>query len=84
MGVWKFEEKSRHGGHVLEPTSKSWLHQPKKVGIRNKEVWEKSFESFFSGFLNLAPTFERMKSSIPHGASRFQFLSNFFFAKIRI
>jgi hypothetical protein len=24
MGVWSFKEKSGQGGHVLEPTSKSW------------------------------------------------------------
>jgi hypothetical protein len=39
---------------VLEPTSMSQSHQPKKVGSRMKEVGEKPFESFFSGFLNLA------------------------------
>jgi hypothetical protein len=42
MDVWSFEEKYGQGGHVLEPTSKSWLHQPKKVGSRNKGNLEKS------------------------------------------
>jgi hypothetical protein len=45
----------------------------KKVGSKNKEVWEEPFESFLSSFLNLAPTLGRMKSSIPHGAWRFHF-----------
>jgi hypothetical protein len=71
MDVWSFEEMYGQGGHVLEPTSKSWLHQPKKVGSRNKESWEKPFESFFSNLLNLAPTLEEVKSSLPHGAWRF-------------
>jgi hypothetical protein len=71
MDVWSFEEKYGQGGHVLKPTSKSWLHQPKKVGSRNKESWEKPFESFLSNLLNLAPTLGRVKSSLPHGAWRF-------------
>jgi hypothetical protein len=71
MNVWSFEKKNGQGGHVLEPTSKSWLHQPKKVGSRNKESWEKPFESFLSNLLNLAPTLGRVKSSLPHGAWRF-------------
>jgi hypothetical protein len=71
MGVWSFEEKYGQGGHVLEPTSKSWLHQPKKVGSRNKESWGKPFESFLSNLLNLAPTLGRVKSSFPYGAWRF-------------
>jgi hypothetical protein len=83
MGVWKFEEKFGQGGHVLEPTSKSWLHQPKKVGIKNKEVWEKPFENFLSNLLNLAPTFGRVKSSIPHGAWRFHFFPKFFLLKLK-
>jgi hypothetical protein len=68
MDVWSFEEKGRD---VLEPTNKSWLHQSKKVGSRNKEVWEKPFESFLSNLLNLAPTLGRVKSSLPHGLWRF-------------
>jgi hypothetical protein len=71
MDVWSFEEKYGQGGHVLEPISKTWLHQPKKVGSRNKESWEKPFESFLSNLLNLAPTLGRVKSSLPHGAWRF-------------
>jgi hypothetical protein len=71
MDVWSFEEKNGQGGHVLKPTSKSWLHQPKKVGSRNKESWERPFESFLSNLLNLAPTLGRLKSSLPHGAWRF-------------
>jgi hypothetical protein len=84
MDVWSFEEKYGQGGHVLEPTSKSWLHQPKKVGSRNKESWEKPFESFLSNLLNLAPTLRRVKSSLPHGAWRFIFISNLIFGKFRI
>jgi hypothetical protein len=34
-------------------------------------------------FLKLAPTLGSVKSSIPHGAWRFHFFSNFIFAKIR-
>jgi hypothetical protein len=71
MDVWSFEEKYGQGKHVLEPTSKSWLHQPKKMGSRNKESWEKPFESFFSNLLNLSPTLGRVKSSLCHGAWRF-------------
>jgi hypothetical protein len=41
------------------------------VGSRNKEFWEKPFESFFSNLLNLAPILGRLKSSIPHGVWRF-------------
>jgi hypothetical protein len=82
MDVWSFEEKYGQGGHVLEPTSKSWLHQPKKVGSRNKESWEKPFESFLSKLLNLAPTLGRVKSSLPHGAWRFDFFSNFFWLNL--
>jgi hypothetical protein len=48
------------GRHVLEPTNKSWLHQPKKVGSRNKESWKKPFESFLSNLLNLAPTLGKL------------------------
>jgi hypothetical protein len=66
------------------PTSKSWLHQPKKVGSRNKELWEKPFESFLPNLLNLAPTLRRMKSSISHRAWKFHFFSNFIFAKFKV
>jgi hypothetical protein len=84
MGFWKFEEKYGQGGHVLEPTNKSWLHQPKKVGSRNKESWEKPFESFLFNLLNLASILGKVKSSIPHGAWRFYFFSNFIFSKFRV
>jgi hypothetical protein len=75
MGVWKFEG---HDGHVLEPTNKSWLHESKRWATRIKK-----FESFFSGFLNLAPRLRRVKFSIPHEAWRYHFFP-IFFAKIRI
>jgi hypothetical protein len=84
MDVWSFEEKYGQDRHVLEPTSKSWLHQPKKVGSRNKKSWEKPFESFLSNLLNLAPTLGKVKSSFPHGAWRFWFFTNSIFAKFRI
>jgi hypothetical protein len=51
------------------------------VGSRNKEVWKKPFESFFSSFFNLAPILGKVKSSIPHGAWRFHFFQ-FFFLKL--
>jgi hypothetical protein len=49
---------------------KSWT-----AGIRNYE--KKRFESFLSNFLNIAPTLGRAKSSIPHGARRFNFFPIF-------
>jgi hypothetical protein len=36
MGVWSFKEKSGHGGHVLEPTSKSWPLAQKVEGRKKK------------------------------------------------
>jgi hypothetical protein len=67
----KLWEKFGQGEQVVKPTSKNWPHQPKKVGNKKKEVWEKLFESFLSSFLNLAPTLGRVKSSIPHANKRF-------------
>jgi hypothetical protein len=36
MGVWSFKEKSGQGGHVLEPTSKSWPLAQKEEGRKKK------------------------------------------------
>jgi hypothetical protein len=65
-GCLKFWREVWAGRAWVEPTSKSWLHQPKMVGNRNKESWEKPFESFLSNLLNL----RWVKSSLPHGAWR--------------
>jgi hypothetical protein len=82
MGVWSFEEKYGQGGCMMEPTSMRWLRQPKKVGSRNKESWEKPFESFLSNLLYLAPTLGRVKSSFTHGTWRFHFFQILFLLKI--
>jgi hypothetical protein len=37
MGVWSFKEKSGQGGHVLEPTSKSWPLAQKVEGRKEKK-----------------------------------------------
>jgi hypothetical protein len=37
MGVWSFKEKSGQGGHVLEPTSKSWPLAQKVEGRKKKK-----------------------------------------------
>jgi hypothetical protein len=34
MDVWSFKENSRQGGHVLEPTSKSWPLAQKVKGMK--------------------------------------------------
>jgi hypothetical protein len=36
MGVWSFKEKSGQGGHVLEPTNKSWPLAQKVEGRKKK------------------------------------------------
>jgi hypothetical protein len=49
--LWTFEVLKRSmgmAGMCWRPTNKNWLHQPKKVGSRNKESWKKPFESFLS------------------------------------
>ena len=37
MGVWSFKEKSGQGGHVLEPTNKSWPFAQKVEGKKKKK-----------------------------------------------
>ena len=36
MGVWSFKEKSGQGGHLLEPTCKSWPPTQKVEGRKKK------------------------------------------------
>jgi hypothetical protein len=58
MDVWSFKEKSGQGGHVLEPTSKSWpLAQ--KVESRKKFFFEKNGVSPIGIGVNLRPAGDR-------------------------
>jgi hypothetical protein len=85
--LWTFEVLKRNMGKAVmcwsQPVRVDYIN-PKRwaVGIRNLE--KKPFESFLSKLLDLAPTLGRVKSSLPCGAWRFYFFSNYFFAKFRV
>jgi hypothetical protein len=71
-------------GEVWAGQACAVANQPKKVGSRNKESWEKPFESFLSNLLKFAPTLGSVKSSILMELGDLIFFPNFIFAKIRI
>jgi hypothetical protein len=58
MGVWSFKEKSRQGGHVLEPTSKSWPLMQKVEG-REKKKFKKDGYSPIGRGVNPRPAGDR-------------------------
>jgi hypothetical protein len=81
MDVWSLKEKSRHGGHVLEPTSKSWPLVQKVEG-RKKKKFKKNGNSLTGAGVD--PWLAGDRGSTPAPIGLFQIFLIVFIIKKRI
>jgi hypothetical protein len=77
--LWMFEVLRRSMGRA----GMCWS-QPARVDYISPKRWAVGIKNLEKSPLNLAPTLGRVKSSLPHGAWRLYFFSNFIFDKFRV
>jgi hypothetical protein len=81
MGDWSFKEKSGQGGHVLEPTNKSWPLAQKVEG-RKKKNFKKNGNCPKGSGVDPWPAGDQQspagRGSTPALTGQFKFFWNFF------